>query len=217
MRCCGLAIAEQFAGYIFDVDGTLVDSAADICGAVQSVLIAAGRADLSHEYLRSFIGRHLFDLWQEVFPACSEERMEELLQQYRCIYLARKHAATKVYRGVKEGLSKLRGKKSTATTKSTETTRSVLGLFELLPYFDNVQGTDGFPAKPNPDVLYKSAEGLGLAISECLFVGDSPADMEAARRAGMKSCAVSYGYGKRQDLQRWEPVFFIDDLRELVS
>lgn len=206
----------QFAGYIFDVDGTLVDSAVDICGAIQSVLQSAGKREVSDEYLRGFIGRHLFDLWDEVFPGCTPERGESLLQSYREIYLARKHAGTKVYPGVREALTALQGKKTTATTKSTQTTRSVLTLFDLVAYFDQVQGTDGFPAKPNPDVLYRAARGLGLSTDECLFVGDSAADMEAAKRAGMSACAVTYGYGKREEMLRWAPAFVVDDLQELL-
>ncbi len=216
MRSLYLAIGKQFAGYIFDVDGTLVDSAVDICGAIQSVLQSAGKTDMTDEYLRRFIGRHLFDLWDEVFPGCPADRAEQLLQDYRVIYLARKHAGTKVFAGVREGLAMLRGRKTTATTKSTQTTRSVLELFGLVEYFDHVQGTDGFAAKPNPDVLYKAAEGLQLRVTDCLFVGDSPADMEAACRAGMAACAVTYGYGRLEELLRWNPEFVIGSLTELA-
>jgi phosphoglycolate phosphatase-like HAD superfamily hydrolase len=86
-----------------------------------------------------------------------------------------------------------------------------------LPFFDHVQGTDGFPAKPNPDVIFKALEGLGAQPEDCLFVGDSPADMEAAKRAGVKSCAVTYGYGLREELLKWEPDFLIDDFRLLAA
>jgi len=113
-------------------------------------------------------------------------------------------------------LQKLPGRKSTATTKGTPTTKLVLEKFGLLPYFDHVQGTDGFPAKPNPDVIFRALEGLKASKEECLFVGDSAADMEAAKRAGVKSCAVTYGYGKREDLARWSPDYWVDDLQELV-
>jgi phosphoglycolate phosphatase len=87
----------------------------------------------------------------------------------------------------------------------------------LLPYFDHVQGTDGFPAKPDPAVIFKALEGLGAAAQDCLFVGDSPADMEAAQRAGVKSCAVTYGYGKREELALWRPDYWLDDLAALGS
>ncbi len=116
-----------------------------------------------------------------------------------------------------EVLAKLPGKKSTATTKGTPSTKAVLERFGLLEYFDHVQGTDGFPAKPHPDVIFKALEGLGAKPKDCLFIGDSPADMEAARRAGVKACAVTYGYGRREDLAVWSPDYWLDNLAELVD
>jgi phosphoglycolate phosphatase len=207
----------HFPVYLFDVDGTLVDSAVDICGAIQGVLASEGRRDVSDEYLRTYIGRHLDDLWQDVFPGCSSEQMQSMLAEYRTTYLGRKHAGTRVYPSAVETLAQLPGKKSTATTKGTETTRAVLDLFGLLPFFDHVQGTDGFPAKPAPDVILKSLDRFGVAPDQCLFVGDSAADMDAARRAGVKSCAVTYGYGNRAEMASFGPDYWIDDLRELLS
>ena len=122
-----------------------------------------------------------------------------------------------MYPGVKDGLAALGGRKGTATTKGTPTTRIVLEMFGLLPHFDHVQGTDGFPCKPAPDVIFTSLEALGAKPEECLFVGDSPADMEAGRRAGVKICAVRYGYGKIEELAKWSPDYWISDLRELVD
>ena len=77
------------------------------------------------------------------------------------------------YPGIAEALAALPGRKSTATTKGTPTTRAVLEMFGLLPYFDHVQGTDGFPAKPEPDVILASLEVFGVQPEDCLFVGDS--------------------------------------------
>jgi len=206
----------NFAFYIFDVDGTLVDSAADICGAIQGVLSHTAANSVPDEFLRRYIGRHLIDLYTDLLPALDMAKKEALVQEYRTIYAARDHQSTKAYPGVVETLAKLPGKKSTATTKGTPTTRIVLERFQLLPYFDHVQGTDGFPAKPSPDVIFKAIEGLAAAREDCLFVGDSPADMEAAQRAGVKSCAVTYGYGQRDEMALWSPDFWIDDIRELV-
>jgi len=96
-------------------------------------------------------------------------------------------------------------------------TRTVLETFGLLRFFDHVQGTDGFPAKPEPDVLFTALRALEASPAESLFVGDSPADMEAGKRAGVKTCAVTYGYGQRPEMARWAPDFWIDDLRELAA
>jgi phosphoglycolate phosphatase len=205
-----------FGVYLFDVDGTLVDSAADICGAIQQVLAGTSQNQIPDEFLRSYIGRHLIDLFNDLFPQESVEQKEVWIQQYREIYPLRKHASTVCFHGVAEVLARLPGKKSTATTKGTPTTRVVLEQFGLLQYFDHVQGTDGFPAKPNPEVIFRALQGLGAEPKDCLFVGDSPADLEAAQRAGVQSCAVTYGYGKRDDLARWNPNYWINYLSELI-
>jgi len=106
-------------------------------------------------------------------------------------------------------------RKSTATTKGTPTTRIVLEQFALIQHFDHVQGTDGFPANPS-DVLLKSLEALGACTGDCLFVGDSAADMEAGRRAGILTCARHLGYGEREELARWTPDSGIDAPHQLL-
>ena len=76
-----------------------------------------------------------------------------------------------------------------------------------------MQGTDGFTAKPSPEVIHRSLDLFGLDAREALMVGDAPADIAAARAAGVTVCAVSYGYGNRSEMQ---PDFWLDDLRELL-
>jgi HAD superfamily hydrolase (TIGR01509 family) len=204
-----------FPVYLFDIDGTLLDSARDICGAVQQVLETTECEPVTFEFLQGYIGLHLIDLFQDVLPGSNPARIDELIAQYRAIYLGRGHTLTRVYPGVAEGLAALPGRKGTATTKGTPTTRAVLQQFGLLPYFDHVQGTDGFPSKPAPDVILTALAAMGARPQECLMVGDSPADMEAGLRAGVKTCAVRYGYGKPEALAKFEPDYWIDDLREL--
>jgi len=207
-------VIPAFPVYIFDLDGTLVDSEADICGAVEDVLAAHGRTGIPREVLHRYIGRHLIEEFMDFgFPLPEAEQM---LIEYRAIYPVRKHASTTVYPGVAAALTRLGGRKSTATTKGTPTTRIVLEQFALIRHFDHVQGTDGFPAKPEPDVLLKSLETFGARRGECLFVGDSAADMEAGRRAGIPTCAVTWGYGEREELARWSPDFWIDAPHQLL-
>ena len=206
-----------FPVYLFDVDGTLVDSACDICGAIQEVLTANSRSDVGDEFLRRYIGRHLLDLFQDLFPEYTAEQIDEMIAHYRRVYPARNHSMTRRYDGVLEMLAALPGKKSTATTKGTPTTRLVLEKFGLLPYFDHVQGTDGFPAKPEPDVIFASLKIFGANPEDCLFVGDSAADMEAGRRAGVKTCAVLYGYGDREEMLRWNPDYIIKRPGDLIA
>ena len=121
-----------------------------------------------------------------------------MLAEYRPGYLARKHAATKVFPFVKEALAELPGRKATATTKGSQTTRAVLDLFGLLPYFDHVQGTDGFPAKPAPDVIFKSLEAFGAAKGDCLFVGIR---RQTWKRRGAQGCGLR-GYLRLRETRR---------------
>jgi HAD superfamily hydrolase (TIGR01509 family) len=209
-------VIPKFKAYLFDIDGTLLDSAQDICGAIQSVLCQTDCQPVTFEFLRGYIGLHLLDLFSDLFPAYTTEQYDELIRQYRAIYLARGHTETRVYPGVAEALAELGGRKSTATTKGTPTTRAVLEQFGLIRYFDHVQGTDGFPCKPAPDVVLKSLGELGMDPRDCLMVGDAPADMEAGRRAGVKTCAVRYGYGNPAELAKHEPDYWVNDLRELL-
>jgi phosphoglycolate phosphatase len=210
-------VIPSFPVYLFDIDGTLLDSAQDICGAVQQVLDTTPCPPVTYAYLKSFIGRHLIDLFSEVLPHYTPEQIDDLIAQYRKIYLGRRHTLTRLYPGVAEALAALPGRKGTATTKGTPTTRAVLEQFGLLPHFDHVQGTDGFPCKPAPDVLFTALKAMGATPEECLFVGDSCADMEAGKRAGVKTCAVRYGYGKAEALACLEPDYWVSDLRELVG
>lgn len=206
-----------FQLYLFDIDGTLLDSAPDICGAARDTLEAAGATGLTDAQLRTYIGYHLRKLFEDVFPGIGDERSDELLRNYRAIYPLREHRSTRIYDGVPEMLSALGGFKSTATTKGSETARIVLSQFGLIDYFDHVQGTDGFPCKPEPDVILRSIERFGVAPADCLFVGDAAPDMEAGRRAGVKTCGVTWGYGDVAAMREHAPDFWIKDPRELLS
>lgn len=202
--------------YLFDVDGTLLDSAADICGAVQQALVGTRARPVDLPYLQTYIGHHLFDLFDDVIPGVSQQEKEDLLARYRAIYLGRGHSATRPYDGVAATLQKLGGRKSTATTKSTPTVRNILDQFGLLPHFHHVQGTDGFPAKPAPDVVWKSLEALGAQPSDVLLVGDSETDIAAGKAAGVRVCAVRYGYGNREKMTALQPDYWIDHISELL-
>jgi HAD superfamily hydrolase (TIGR01509 family) len=210
-------VIPRYPVYLFDIDGTLLDSAPDICGAQSEVLEAAGCAPVPFAVLRAYVGRELRAVFGDLLPQASEAEIKQLMQDYTLKYRGRKHAGTRVYPGAREMLAALAGRKSTATTKTTEGTRLVLEHFGLLRFFDHVQGSDGLRYKPAPDVILAAIRGLGAKPEECLMVGDSPADMEAGRRAGVKICAVRYGYGDPEELVKWQPDHWVSDLQELAG
>ena len=102
----------SFPVYLFDVDGTLVDSAADICGAIRAVLSGTTRPDVEEAFLRRYIGFHLNDLFGDLFPERSAAGLEELVVEYRRVYPLRNHSLTTRYAGVKEALAGLGGRLS---------------------------------------------------------------------------------------------------------
>ena len=202
--------------YLFDIDGTLVDSAPDICGAAAEVLQANALPPVPFEILRGYIGLPLRAMFVDLLPQHPAETIDLLIQQYTPAFRGRKHGQTRLYPGVREAISQLGGRKSTATTKQTAGTRLVLEHFGLIDHFDHVQGSDGIPYKPAPDVILAALAALGADTSTCLLVGDSAADMEAGRRAGVRTCAVRYGYGAPAALALWTPDYWVSDLRELL-
>ncbi len=206
-----------FPVYIFDVDGTLTDSAPDITGSVLEVLDENGYPAQPVSLLRTYIGKHLIELFRDIIPGIDDAGIDDLIMQYRKIYTARGHANTRAYDGVLETLAALPGRKGTATTKGTPMTRIVLEQFGLLPYFDHVQGTDGFPAKPAPDVIVRAMDQLNARPEDVLFIGDSTADMAAGRAAGVRVCAVRYGYGNQEEMQTYAPDYWITHSSELLS
>lgn len=207
----------RFSVFLFDVDGTLLDSAPDIYEALRETLRGHPVNGLNEALVKRYIGFHLLEFFREVLPGYSEQQHWELIQRYREIYPARGHRLTRVYPGVPQMLAALPGRKATATTKSTATVRAVLEQFGLLEFFDHPQGTDGFPAKPAPDVIYAALDALGARPEDCLLIGDSTADMEAGRRAGVQLCAVRYGYGDPAELARFQPEFWISQPQELLA
>lgn len=181
------------------------------------MLANTARPDVQPNFLKRYIGYHLIDLFRDLFPGKTDDELNGLIVEYRQIYPTRNHGCTMLYPGVRETVARLGGRKSTATTKGTPTTRIVLEKFGLLPYFDHVQGTDGFPSKPAPDVILKSLEVFGVEPEDCLLVGDAAPDMEAGKRAGVRTCAVTYGYGNIDVMREFEPDYWISDIRELLN
>lgn len=206
----------RYPVYLFDLDGTLTDSAPDICGALQDVLDLRGIHQVSVPLLRSFIGHGLVDCFGHLNPQWSPADMEPLVHDYRRIYAARGHAATVLYPGVADTLAALGGRKSTATTKGTATARIVLEQFGLASHFEHIQGTDGFPHKPAPDVVERALAALGASPRDCLFIGDSTADIQAGHAAGVDVCAVTYGYGDPAALAALSPRYTISSLTQLL-
>ena len=204
---------------IFDLDGTLVDSKRDIAGAQLWVLHQLGVNTYKAEDLYPLIGKPLAETFGKLLPSDLHGRIAEAAELYKSYYPPRALETTTLFPGVRETLDALhtRGiKLATATTKLTPGTRRVLTHFGIAGYFVQIQGSDDIPFKPDPAIIYKILTDQSWDRDETLMVGDTDNDIGAGKRAGIRTCGVSYGSLSKEQMQKLSPDFMIDSLPKLL-
>lgn len=186
---------------VFDLDGTLVDSIADIANAANKMLADQGYAHLPQDTIRGFVGKGLPNLVKRVMDHCGIEpdRHADLAQITLDHYNAAACDQTSVYPGVPEALDQLRAMGcalGVCTNKPENPARHVLDALNLSRYFDSVLGGDSLNTrKPDPDHLHASFDALPNAGPR-IFVGDSEVDAETAFRAQVPFLLFTEGYRK---------------------
>jgi phosphoglycolate phosphatase len=213
----------RFPLVLFDLDGTLVDSFADICAGIRAacggIEIEATPA-LLHLATR---GLPLEDFFLEATGAPPEgPRFDLFVDGYRGHYLARCTETTVPFPGVVELLRALRALPhppaiAVATTKRTATAEKVLEGTGLRGFVDVVRGSDGLTPKPDPAVLRAAAGDAGVSIERAVMIGDTDRDVCAARAAGCTSIGVTYGGFSREEMLRLAPDFVVDAPTELLA
>lgn len=185
---------------VFDLDGTLIDSAPDIHAAVGETLLGVGQPPLPLPTVRGFIGNGVPALIEQVMAARgiapAPGAHERLCEAFMGHYMAAPTALTRPYPGVVEALAALAGdglRLGVCTNKPEAATRAILGDLGLADAFEAVVGGDSLPVrKPDPAPLLAAAERLG--DSRALYVGDSEVDAETARRADLRFLLFLGGY-----------------------
>ena len=202
---------------VFDLDGTLVDSFDDISGAFRRSFHVIGVQAPEPAAVRLLIGKPLRDMYAMWAPP---EAIDALVAEYRRDYAERCADCTRPYPGIVELLQRLRERGTglaVATTKTTWMAKTVMARLDLEHRVDHVQGTDGFPHKPAPDVIAHALNGLGRPGS--WMVGDAVTDILAGRAAGLRTCAVTWGVHDEPTLRTAAPdaiVSSVDDLHALL-
>lgn len=201
--------------YIFDLDGTLVDSAADISAAIVQVCGEFG-FPVSDAEVRPRIGKGepLAETFAALGPGCSTEPM---IQRYRECYSADCARNTAPFPGVIETLEKIGPERcAVATTKKTWLAKVLIEKLGLARHFALVQGTDDFPYKPDPEIVNRILLHFGVAKEDSLMVGDTAADVLCARNAGVPCAAVLYGNGSPEELAGYAPQYLLSSFPELL-
>ena len=184
---------------IFDLDGTLLDTAADIAAAVNRVRRHYALEPLPPPTIAGYIGDGVRALISRVLPG-READLDDAVRLQKAFYLERLHDQTRPYPGVVDGLAQLHAAGhclAVATNKATEATEALLRHFGVRVFFAHVLGGGSVPElKPHPQMLCEIMQRAGIDAGRTWMIGDNRTDLEAARRAGVRSVFVTYGIGE---------------------
>lgn len=203
-----------------DLDGTLADSRQDITAAFRDAWQGAiGGMAPSATAIARHIGKPLATMLADLGKTVSPSVRNTFLSIYRESYRNRDARMTSLYPGVIPTLQALSTSAlSVVTTKEPEQAQVVLDRLGLNGFFKHIQGpTDSLRAKPAPDTVLAALAVLRCAPSQALMVGDTAADMLAAKAAGTRTCAVTYGFGLREELLNCHPDSLVDSFGELLT
>jgi HAD superfamily hydrolase (TIGR01509 family) len=216
MKGAGSADTENVDLVVFDLDGTLVDSREDISRAVnQGILAVGGKVCPSREII-PHIGRPLVEIFQDLLPTSLRSMAPRAAENYRQYFSAHCVENSRLYPGVSECLADLKTvSRAVATTKMTFMAVKVIQEMGIAGHFDLIHGSDGIPHKPDPAVLLRVLEGLGKEAKRTWVVGDTVYDVQAGKAAGMRTCAVTYGFGLVHELEQAGPDLLLDNLADL--
>src|SRR5436190_17576792 len=163
----------KFDLLVFDLDGTLCDSAPDISASLRRILERMGRAPISHEKVVQAIGSGVRKLIERTTTPPIEPVMEAFMREYSEHLLDE----TKLYAGVAETLGRLPGRKIVLSNKPEAMSRRVVQGLGIARHFDAVYGGDSFPArKPDPDCWRRAVNGAARSI----MIGNSGTDVQTA-------------------------------------
>ncbi|SJZ68489.1 phosphoglycolate phosphatase [Consotaella salsifontis] len=188
---------------LFDLDGTLVDSAPDLHEALNETLASYGEPPFTYEAVVKMIGAGVPKLIQRAYAGLGKTidkaTRDKVVKRFLAIYGPRATRLTTLNPGAAEAtraLSQAGYRLAVVTNKNEAETETVLGHFGLGKLMDAVVGGDsGPPKKPHPGMLLLACERLGLSPEDAVFIGDGENDVEAAKAAGMPVIIVRGGYG----------------------
>jgi len=208
-------------GIIFDLDGTLVDTLADITLSVNELLGTLGKLPLSVATIRSYVGEGLANLLQRASGLDAPDEIAALVAKYRPIYRRRMFDLARLYPGVSEALDVLAARGHSFCILSNKSHDFIIPFVErLLGRWSWVEVCGlqaGVPRKPDPAQALRLSVRMDREPCDVIFVGDSAVDMRTARDAGMKSIGVTWGYRDRAELISAEAGQIIDHAAQLCA
>ena len=187
---------------VFDLDGTLVESAPDLAATTNVLLARRGRRQIELSELRSMVGKGARVMIEKAYIATgdpvTEAEIKEMIPEFLEYYSEHVADLTLPFPGVVDALETLKSrgcKLGVCTNKFESLSHKLLKALEIDHYFDAVLGGDTLDIrKPNPEHVLESIRRLGSTPDNAVMVGDSNNDIDAAKAGNVKSIAVSFGY-----------------------
>jgi phosphoglycolate phosphatase len=184
---------------IFDLDGTLIDSAKDLAISMNATRAHFGMPPLDPKLIHSYVGNGAAVLVRKALgPEASEEFAENALRFFLKYYRAHALEHTQPYPGVREMIEQLSGdghRLAVLTNKPVHISRDIIAALALDSHFGWVYGGDSFQKKkPDPIGIVTLMADANMQASETWMIGDSAVDIQTARNAGVRGCGVTWGF-----------------------
>lgn len=221
-------VFENKKAILFDLDGTLIDSAPDLSYALNQTLSTFGYPTYGEETIHGWVGNGAQILVKRglsgsvlVDEGLDERLVTKVLNHFLDAYARRVCVDTILYDNVKETIDILKYNSYRLTIVTNKPYRFIEPILEGLGLggmFELCIGGDSLPSrKPDPLPLLHVCEQLGVQVKEALMVGDSKNDIFAAKAAGMDCVGVTYGYNYGEDISVYAPDAVVDDFGKLLS
>ncbi len=206
---------------IFDLDGTLIDSKADLAQAVNATRVHMNLPPIDNELVSSYVGNGAPVLVRKALgPEYSDEEVQRALEYFLGFYRDHMLDHTTLYSGGKECLERLRGAgvlMAVLTNKPVRFSSEILSGLGVREYFFRVYGGNSFEKKkPDPVGVAKLLEESGVARERALMVGDSSVDIQTARNASLPVVGVTFGF-QPETLMEEPPDWLVDSLAEVAD
>jgi len=202
---------------IYDLDGTLIDSREDIAEASNKMLAELGLKKKTADEIAECVGRGVQNLVLGLLGKDHEDKFDKALKLVKKHYGDHLLDHTKLYPGVLDTLEHFKHKKQVVITNKPEGfSVKILEGLGVMKYFSIVIGGDTVRTKkPSPESVFKILDDLKISAERAIIVGDSSIDIETGKNAKVPVCAVTYGFGRLDEIQKLKPDFITDQLNSL--
>ena len=208
---------------LFDLDGTLIDSAPDLGAAADQMRVSRGMPSLPMADYRPHAGSGARGMLRVAFGMSPEDaQFADMREEFFQNYERRMTQDTEIFDGVEEMLTNIVARQlqwGVVTNKSKRFTEPLSRQMSLFASAGAVVSGDTTPhSKPHPEPLLEAARRIGVAPEHCVYVGDDERDIIAGKAAGMYTVAAVYGYlGEKQSVEHWQADDVIESPHELLK